>query len=202
MTLTLTAGDRIAVPTSSRALALAPVLYSDAERTITGSVWFETVGRLLALRELDHLDDSAEARERAALSLGAAVAACLVVVAKCTASATSVIPDARWQHRGSDATIADLNAALNRLSENAGRIASYCRAALLAREVPVIRVATDKAWALAASSVFNGPDAGDLLTVAAFHKLSLRECFEAFANTRTAKINKNAQRHGKVVAHG
>lgn len=200
MTITLTAGDAIAVPTPGRALALAPVLYSDRERAITGSVWFETIARLLALRELDHLDESPEARERAALALGAATSACLVVVAKCTESAASVVPAAKWQHRGPDAPLADLNAALTRLSENSGRIAGYCRAALLANEVPVVRAATDRAWMLAASSIHNGPDAGDLLTVAAFHRLSLRECFEAFANTRTAKIAKNAKRYGKEAA--
>lgn len=200
MTITLTAGDAIAVPTAGKALALAPVLYSDAERNLVGCVWFEAVARLCALRELDHLDESPEARERASLAIGAAVAAVLVIVAKCTTSCAAPVPDARWQHRGPDASLGDLNAALTRLAENAGRIAAHCRAVILSNDRAVVTAATQNAMLLAASSLNNREHAGDLLTVAAFHKLSLRECFEAFAATRTAKIAKNAKRYGKEAA--
>jgi len=200
MTLTLAAGDRIAVATAGKALALAPLLYSDSERNLVGCVWFEAVARLCALRELDHLDGSTEARERASLAIGAASAAVLVIIAKCTTSCAAPVADARWQHRGPDASLADLNAALNRLCENAGRIAAHCRAIILSNDRAVVNAATQAAMLLAAASLNNRDHGSDLLTVAAYHKLSLRECLEAFAATRTAKIAKNAKRHGKEVA--
>lgn len=86
-TLAITAGDPLMAATPGRALAVAPLLYSDAERNTVACVWLEAVASVMALRTFDHEGD-----DDIRIPLGRAVAACLVIIAKCTTEADNVMP--------------------------------------------------------------------------------------------------------------
>lgn len=202
MSLVLSHGRTVlSLPTSAAAVYAAPVLYSDAERDRT-VIWHEILSRLCLLREHDHLDDSAASRAGHAEAIGGAVAAVLMAIAINTKDCSGPVTANRWQHRAPDATLADLRAAFDRLSVNAGKLARHAKDIRLAATVSQQSAASHACLSLCRECLDNGEERSDLLTVAAFHKLSLRECLEAFAATRSGKINKNRNRYGKEASNG
>lgn len=199
-TIRLTAGEPIEAATPARALALAPLLYSDKERSTTACAWLEAVARLALLRELDHFDDATEMRARHAVAIGSAAAAVFVCVAKCGAKdANGPGEIAAWTTTGGPRTPNQLNHALNALAVRSGEVAGIARAFILNDDQAQLYALSLSSVAKLAAAIHDRLTGDDLRAVAAFHGLTLRECFEAFAATRHAKLLKNAQRHGKVV---
>lgn len=197
MQITLTAGQaHLSLPTSAAALHAVPVLYSDAERA-KPVLWHEIFARLCLLREHDHLDDSPEARLRHAGEIGAAVSAVMMALAIVTKDCSGPVTALRWQHRGPDATLTELRAAFDRLAVNAGKLSRHAKSIQLAANTAQQYAAAQACIALCRECLDNGDERSDLRTVAAFHKLSLRECLEAFAATRSGKINKNRNKYGR-----
>lgn len=195
-TLKITHGEPIKAATPGAAVRLAGFLFSDTERNTISAPYLFAIEKLGALHEHDSVGSTPEQNR---LVIGEAVASLLCIVAMLTTEANTWMPEQKWRHRGPDSSIYSEGPYLRvRFAENMGRIAKNARAAMLAPSEVGMKAPGMSLGQYCAHTIHAG-DGLDIYTYAACLGLSLRECFEAFAETRRSKLVKNAKRHGREV---
>lgn len=218
-TITLTEGEPISMPSPAHAMILAPFCFSDRERNTVAVQYLNAVAAVGRVADLDVHDDTLD-REKVRLVIGECLTVLLDIAlrTKNGDAVWAVIPQGRWCSRGSDCTALQCRSSMYRLLATASILAAKTRDRLMVpqpaeRLTPISaksRSARDKAVAdtrneehamehlmceTACSLIWTDTGAPTLYHVAAYWKLSLRECFEAFANTRRSKLLKTSKKY-------
>lgn len=216
--VTLDAGQPVKIPNTRHAQVLAPFIFSDRQRNTLGVQYLNAVAAVGRVADLDIFDESID-RKKVRETIGEAVAVLLDVHirTKNAQHTVSVMPDDRWCNRGPDRDVQQVRAALFRTLERSTLLAARTRDRLMVippeerlsplqwKSLPARQKAKDDAKAdclatermisdAAAIILWDSNGSPSLYEVAAYWKLSLRECFEAFADTKHAMLAKMCER--------
>lgn len=198
----------IKLESSEKALLLCRFLYSIHEQAVPGAMWFEVIGALGELRKHDWgaeygLADPVTTR----LAVGRAASALLAVMGMHSREGGRLMNPTLWAHplrapNNVAVNISDIN---SKLAEVMGDLAVRARQIGLNADpkgadvcrigtLELLRATLYEPQARHAESMFIGLD---LYTYAAIFKLSLKECVEAYAETRRSKLIKNGVKYGR-----
>lgn len=191
-TIKLNLKSPVKVGTAEFALELAPWLYSKHERETLCCYWLEAIAALGELQVMDWGD-----LEACKVIIGRAVMAVMVPIHFNTKPESKVMPATLWAHhmRTPRSVASAVVGARNRLAEVSTKVARQVRASYLACNQPETSSIARRPAVEALYTVIYDPaeDAVDstIYAYAAALNLNLKDCVEAFVETRRHKLVKN-----------